>query len=104
MGYGLVYMFEFWEYEFTCFDKDSNHGDHFEEYTNMFLNLKQELSGYASWVQSEEDKDRYIEDYRRAEGFALDKKSISKNEGQRILAKIKLNSMCGRNARTIQQL
>ena len=29
-------------------------------------------SGYPSWVQSEEDKDRYVEKYRRAEGIVLD--------------------------------
>ena len=49
----------------------------------MFLKLKQESSDYPSWVQSEEDKDRYIEEYRRAEGIALNKASISKNVGQR---------------------
>jgi len=69
-------VFEFWEYEVTCFDKDTNTGGQFAEYVDMFLKLKQESSGYPSWVQSEEDKDRYIEDYRRAEGIALDKASI----------------------------
>ena len=24
MGYGLVDVYEFWEYEVTCFDKDTN--------------------------------------------------------------------------------
>ena len=33
---------------------------------------------------------------RRAEGIALDKASISKNSGQRTLAKLKLNSMWGK--------
>ena len=61
----------------------------------MFLKLKQESSGNPSWVQSE-DKDKYIEDYRRAEGIPLDKASISKNAGQRTLAKLKLNSMWGK--------
>jgi len=56
----------------------------------MFLKFKQESSGYPSWVQSE-DKDKYIEDYRRVEGIALDKASISKNAGQRTLAKLQLN-------------
>jgi len=60
----------------------------------MFLKLKQE-SGYPSWVQNEENKDKYI-DYRRAEEIALDKASISKNAGQRTLAKLKLNSMWGK--------
>jgi hypothetical protein len=64
----------------------------FAEYINMFLKLKQESYGYPSWVQSEADKDKYIEDYRCAEGIALDKASISKNAGQFSLAKqIKLD-------------
>jgi len=81
MSYSVVDMFELWEYKVTCFDKDSNAGGLFAEYVNMFLKLKQESSGYPSWVQIEEDKDRYIEDYLRAEGIALDKASISKNAG-----------------------
>jgi len=94
MDYGLVDVFEFWECEVTCFDKDTNLGL-LAEYVNMFLKLKQESSGYPSWVQSEENKDKYIEDYRRAEGIALDKASISKNSGQRTLAKLQLNSTWG---------
>ena len=84
MGYGLVDIYEFWEYEVTCFDRDSNSGGLFAEYVNMFLKLKQESSGYPSWVQSEDDKDRYIEDYRRAEGIALDKASIQKMQGNEL--------------------
>ena len=81
MGYRLENVYEFWEYEVTCFDKDTISGGLFAEYVDMFLKLKQESSGYPSWVQSEEDKDRYIEDYRRAEGIALDKASISQTAG-----------------------
>jgi len=62
----------------------------------MFLKLKQESSGYPSWVQNEKNKDKYIEDYRCAEGIALDKASIFKNAGQRSLSKLKLNSMWGK--------
>ena len=53
---------EFWEYEVTCFVKDTNSAGIFAEYVNMFLKLKQESSGFPSWVQSEENKDKYIED------------------------------------------
>jgi len=53
-----VDVFEFWKYEVTCFDKYTNSGDLFADYVNMFLKLKQETSGYASWVQSEEQKDK----------------------------------------------
>jgi len=62
----------------------------------MFLKLKEQSSGYPSWVQSKDDKDRYIEDNRRAEAFTPDKASISKNAGQRNSAKLKLNSMWGK--------
>ena len=96
MGYDLADVYEFWEYEVTCFDKDTNSGGIFAEYVNMFLKLKQESSGYPSWVQNEENKDKYIKDYRRAEGIALDRASISINAGKRTLAKLKLNSMWGK--------
>jgi hypothetical protein len=65
MGYDLKDVYEFWEYKVTCFDKDTNSGL-FAEYVNMFLKLKLESSGYPSSVQSEENKDQYIEDYGRA--------------------------------------
>jgi hypothetical protein len=62
MGYILVNVFGFWEYEITCFDKGTNSGGLFAEYVNKFLKLKQESSGYLSWVQSEANNDKYIED------------------------------------------
>jgi hypothetical protein len=96
MSYRLGDVYEFCEYEVTCFDKDANSGGLFADYVNMYLKLKQESSGYPSWVQSEVQKDQYNEDYRRAEKITLDKASISKNSGQRTLAKLKLNSMSGK--------
>ena len=76
MVYVLVDVFEFWKYSVTCFDKGTSSGGLFADYVDMFLKLKQESSGYPSWVQSEDDKNRYIEDYRLAQGIALDKTSI----------------------------
>ena len=40
IGYGLVDVFEFWEYEVTCFYKDTNSEGLIAEYVNMFLKLK----------------------------------------------------------------
>ena len=96
MGLILVNVFQFGEYEITCLDRNNNSGGHFVEYVNMFLKLKQEVSGYPSWVQGEADKDKYIEDYRRVKGIALGKASISKNAEQRTLAKLNSNSMWGK--------
>jgi len=87
IGFGLVHVFEFWENEVTCFHKDTNSGGVYAEYVNAFLKLKQESSGYPFWVQCGEEKYRYIEDYRRADGIALDKPLSSKNSGQQTLAK-----------------
>jgi hypothetical protein len=70
IGYGLVEVFGFWEYAVTRFVKDDvTSGGLFAEYVNMFIKLKQESSGYPSWVQSENDKDRYIEDDRAEREF-----------------------------------
>ena len=40
MGYGLVDLFEFWEYVVTGYGKDINSGSLFAEYVDMFLKLK----------------------------------------------------------------
>jgi len=40
MGYGLVDVFEFWEYSLTCYDRCANSGVIFKEYINIFLKLK----------------------------------------------------------------
>ena len=48
MGYSVIDVFEFWDYEVTCFHKDTNTGGLYAEYVNMFLKLKQESSGYTS--------------------------------------------------------
>lgn len=92
MGCSLVAVFEVCKYQVTCFDKGTNSWGLLAEYVNMIQKLKKESFSYSCWIQGEEDKDKYIEDYRRAEGIALEKSSISKNVGQR-LAKMKLNSM-----------
>ena len=93
MRYGLVDEFDFWEYKVTGYYKDTNSGGRFAEYVNMFLKVKQESSGYTSWVQSEKDKLKHIEDYQREEGIAFDKASISKNAGHSAFANLKLISM-----------
>jgi len=57
----------------------------------MFLKLNEESSGYPTWVQSE-DKNKYIEDYRRAEGIALDSINFQKCRATYFgKAKIELN-------------
>jgi hypothetical protein len=58
MGYALVVVFEFWEYNVTCLNKDTGCGGLFAGCVDMFLKHKQESSGYPAWIQTEDDKDR----------------------------------------------
>ena len=44
MGYSLIDMFEFWEYNVMRYDNDTNSDGLFAEYINMFVKLKQESS------------------------------------------------------------
>jgi len=78
VGYVLLEVFEFEEYCLTYSDKGTNSGGLFVEYVYMFLKLEEESPRSSSWVQSEDDKDRFIEDYRLAEGIALARHPISK--------------------------
>jgi hypothetical protein len=81
MGCGFVETFEFWEYNVTGFDKGNNSGRLFVQYVNTFLKLKQESSGYPSIVRSEEDRGRYIADYRRAGGISQTRRLFLKMRG-----------------------
>jgi hypothetical protein len=42
MGYALVEVFEFWEYDVTCLDKDTSSGGLFAGYVDIFLKLKED--------------------------------------------------------------
>lgn len=92
-GYRIIEMLELWEYKMASYE----YGDGlFTEFINKFLKIKQEASGFPEWCVTEQDKDRYIEDYYRAEGIQLEKDKIRKNAGLRSLAKLMLNSFWGK--------
>lgn len=68
----------------------------FTAYINNWLKYKQEASGWPKTVQTETDKQDYIKMYKKAEGIDLEYKSIDKNEGVRLIAKLMLNSFWGK--------
>ena len=43
--------------------------------------MKMEASGWPSWVKSDEDRQKYLDDFEEREGFSLDASKISKNPG-----------------------
>ena len=42
MGYNLLDVFEFWEYNVTSYDNETNSGGLFAQYVNVFVKLKLE--------------------------------------------------------------
>ena len=89
LGYQVQYIYEVWHFEETCEGL-------FEDYVNTWLKIKQEASGWPKEVNTEEEKQSYIQKYYEKEGIQLDYDKIEKNPGLRTLAKMMLNSMWGK--------
>ncbi len=89
-GYVVEHVYEIWNFE-----KKSN--TMFKEYVNTFLKMKQEASGWPSWVGDDPLKRaQYVEEFYQREGIRLEPDKIEKNPGRRSLAKMMLNSFWGK--------
>ena len=88
-GYQILQLHEVWH-----FSQPSD--GLFADYINTFLKIKQEASGYPKGVTTEEQEQRYIEEYFEREGIRLDPDKIEYNPGLRALAKLMLNSFWGK--------
>lgn len=95
-GYAILKIFEAWEYQMLQYNKETGENGLFSEYINFFLKLKTEASGWPEWANSEEKKQKYIEDYLRDEGILLEYDKIVYNPGLRALAKALLNFLYGK--------
>lgn len=89
LGYEVVEIKEVWH-----FDRTSD--DLFKSYVNTFLKIKQESSGFPQWVQTEADRERYINEYSEVEGIRLNAENIAKNPPLRQISKLALNSLWGK--------
>jgi hypothetical protein len=74
------------------------------EYTNTFLKLNADVSGYPALVRSPQDEDQYIETFLERRGVRLDRAAIKPNAAKSGIAKICLNftwsKLTERNNRT----
>ena len=96
-GYKVLKIYEVLHFEKSSqYDPLKKEGGLFASFINKFLKIKQQASGFPSNVQTEQEKDQYVQDYFEKEGIMLDKSKISYNEGMRAIAKIILNSFWGR--------
>jgi hypothetical protein len=75
-------------YKSLYFEKST---DLFKDYIRNFLKIKTQCNGYNG-----DDIDDYIERYKNRCGVVLDKYKIEKNNGMKLLAKIRLNSLWGK--------
>ena len=90
LGCEIQYLYEVWQFDQTC-------EGHFQDYVNTWLKIKQEASGWPSWVGDDETKrQQYIREYYEHEGIQLEYDKIEENKGLRALAKMMLNSMWGK--------
>ena len=90
LGYDILYIYEVWHFDETCEGL-------FRDYVNTWLKIKQEASGWPSWVGDDETKrQQYLREYFEHEGIQLEYANIKKNPGLRTLAKMMLNSMWGK--------
>ena len=97
LGYDIVQVHEVLHWSETeMYDPESKEGGIFTGYINTFLKLKQQASGFPEHVKSEDEKDKYIEQYFNHEGILLEKGFIQKNPGLRSLSKLALNSFYGK--------
>ncbi|CAC5376020.1 unnamed protein product [Mytilus coruscus] len=63
-GYKIAEIYEVWHFEnVSQYDPLIRQGGVFTEYVNTFLKIKQEASGWPDWCKTEEDHQKYIEDY-----------------------------------------
>ena len=88
-GYRILQIHEVWHFPETS-------DELFKEYVDTFLKIKQEASGYPKECVTEEQKQRYVDEYYEVMGIRLDPNKIEYNPGLRALAKLMLNSFWGK--------
>uniref|UniRef100_A0ABD2W618 DNA-directed DNA polymerase n=1 Tax=Trichogramma kaykai TaxID=54128 RepID=A0ABD2W618_9HYME len=95
-GYKILNLYVVWQYEIIQYDESKNSKGLFTEYIDTFLKFKQEASGWPAWCESENDKIRYISEYKANENISLDYDKIEKNPALRAFSKLALNCFWGK--------
>ena len=90
-------FFQVWHYPRSDrYDPDIPDSGLFTSDINYWLKIKTEASGWPPGVETDEQRDAYIQDYYQKEGVRLDKEKIKLNHGRRLIAKLKLNTLWGK--------
>ena len=89
LGYKVIKIYEVLHYPTRITDL-------FKEYVNRWYKIKAEASGWPSNCLSEDQKQKYLQEFERKEGFNLE--NVESNPGLRSIAKLMLNSFWGKLA------
>jgi hypothetical protein len=68
----ILEIYEVWHYEKVEQYHPINNPDGglFTAYINQFMAMKQESDGWPGWVQTDQDKDRYINSTRKGKVYS----------------------------------
>jgi len=93
--YKVIDIYEVYQYpEMAVFDPEKGVDGLFSGYVREMMALKQHASGWPSGVTTQVEKDQYIQNVLIKDGITLDPSKMERNEGQRTLSKLMLNSFC----------
>jgi hypothetical protein len=88
-GYTITNLKEVWHWK----ERTTNL---FKPYVSHFLKLKQEASGFPEGCTTDDQKQKYVDDYKKDMSIQLDIDKIARNNGARAVAKLCLNSLWGK--------
>ena len=90
LGYQIQEVYDIFHFEQTSTEL-------FKSYVSLFLKIKQEASDIPKWVKTDEEKQKYVDDYFNNQGVKLDIANVNgENKGLRCMAKLCLNSLWGK--------
>ena len=96
-GYKMIKIFSIWHFnQKEVYDKQTKTGGLFTEYVNKFLKMKTEATGFPDHIKSNDQKEKFINDYFNNEGIQLDSDNMKPNPGMKAISKLFLNSLWGR--------
>ena len=90
-GYQVLKIHEVWH-----FTENQRKKGLFADYVNTWLKHKTEASNWPPGVETSEQKQAYVSQYKEREGIELDPERIEKNPGRKQVAKLMLNSFWGK--------
>ena len=100
-NYTIIKIYEIWHFEnFTKMINGQN--ELFSAFINMCIKGKVESSSYPYYVQTEEDKKEYIQQYHDEEMVDLDSDQIKLNPGRRNINKLVVNCIWGKFAQNLE--